>query len=255
MIDGLVLYWTFTCCFGLATVGFLVWTFRHPPNRRRYGVAIVLSCLAMTLANALMANEILTRTVDGAAYPHARFIGYFFAFGPIGWLLGTVAGADRPLTAKLIVAIYGLPGSVLASWNFSGGAASVASALVFVFIVVTVWLLVGPIYRATEPISGERRLLYGKLRNLSLLVWIVLPIIGVLSEQNLAILTSFAGIFLGSYMDLLLLVGVGVITLRSPTALDQLSAGGGNTDATDQEATTDSADPGLGVGSQQTRRF
>lgn len=249
MIDGLAIYQAFAFLFGFAAVGFLAWTFRQPPNRRPYGVAIVISCMAMAVANALMANEILTRvTADGVAYPHARFLGYFFAFGPVGWLLGTVAGASRRLTALLVVAIYGLPGSVLASWNLSGAAASVASVLVFAFIVVTVVLLVGPVYRAAGLVSDERRLLYGKLRNLSLLIWIVLPIVGVMSEQNLAILTSFAGIFLGSYIDLILIVGVGAITLRSPTALDQMSGndGTGGVAAGENATTTVAGDAAAG---------
>lgn len=247
MIDGLGLYRAFAVLFGVATAGFLVWTSQQPRCRRRYGVAIVVACLAMTVANALMANEILTRTTpDGVAYPHARFIGYFFAFGPIGWLLGRAAGADRRLTALLVVAIYGLPASVLASWNLSGGAASVASMLVFACIVATVGLLVGPVSRASEGVSGERRLLYGKLRNLSLMIWIVLPIVGVMSEQNLGLLTSFAGIFLGSYMDLLLLVGVGLLTLRSPTALDQMAGRERTADARDGRDAANGADSGIG---------
>lgn len=248
MIDGLTLYAMFAVCFAIATAGFLLWTVGLPLGCRRYGTAVVVACLAMTVANALMANEILTvTTADGVAYPHARFIGYFVAFGAITWLLGATAGADRRLTAVLALAVYGLPGSVLAGWNLSGPAATVASGLVFVSIAVTVGLLVGPVSRTAASASGERRLLYGKLRNLCLLIWIVLPIVGVLSEQNLAILTSFAGIFLGSYMDLLLLIGVGVLVLRSPTALDQMAGRTASTGTTTDQTTANSAGGNVGT--------
>ena len=229
MIDGLTLYAGFAGLFGLATVAFLIWTVQHPPGRRRYGLAVVAACLTMAVANALMANEILTTYTDGAAYPHARFLGYYIAFGAICWLLGTVAGAGRKLTAVLTLAIYAQLTSVLASWNLADPAASVASVLVLVSVVAAVAVLLGPINRATAAVSGERRLLYGKLRNLAITVWTILPIVGVMSEQNLAILTSFAGIFLGTYLDLLLLVGVGTLLLRSPAALDQLAGREGGT--------------------------
>ncbi|WP_081655474.1 bacteriorhodopsin [Halopiger goleimassiliensis] len=245
MIDGLDLYWAFAVCFGIATFGFLGWTLQQPTRRRRYGFAITLACFAMAVANALMANEIPTRTTaDGVAYPHARFLGYFVAYGPVAWLIGRVAGASTEMTGLLILVVYGLPASVLASWNLSGGAATIASVLVFVCIVATVALLVGPVSRATHEVSGERRLLYGKLRNISVLIWAVLPIVGVLSEQNLAILTSFAGIFLGSYLDLLLLVGVGLLTFRSPTALDHVA---GRTGRSGDDGTADSPTVGPGA--------
>ena len=81
------------------------------------------------------------------------------------------AGAGRRLTAVSILAIYSQPVSVLASWNRSPPVASVASVLVVVSVGVAVAVLVGPIYRATATVSGERRPLYGKLRNLAITVW------------------------------------------------------------------------------------
>ncbi|AFZ72112.1 bacteriorhodopsin [Natronobacterium gregoryi] len=249
MIDGLVLYWTFAGLFGLATIGFLGWSFQHPSGRRRYGLAVAGACLVMAVANTMMANEILTTTADGAAYPHARFLGYFVSFTVVSWLLGAIAGASRNLTVLLILAVNALPGSVLASWNLPEPAATVASVLVFVSIVIAAALLVGPIDRAATRVSGERRLLYGKLRNLSVTVWIVLPIVGVMSEQNLAILTSFAGIFMGTYLDLILFVGVGALVLRSPTALDQLAGRDGNERSVSPDRTSGRVDSDFEIGS------
>lgn len=240
----------FAGLFGLATLGFAIWSFRHPAGRRRYGLVVAVSCLAMAVANAMMSQGILTTTVDGAAYPNARFLGYFVAFGPIVWLLGTVAGASRRLIAALFVAVYALPGSVLASWNLEEPAATAASGLVFVSILITVALLLGPIYRAATDVSGERRLLYAKLRNLSVTIWAILPVVGVLSEQNLAILTSQTGIFMGTYMDFILLVGIGTLVLRSPTALDHVAGreGGGSSGVSGETASNEDQYESVEVG-------
>lgn len=227
MIDDFVVFAAVAVAFAVAAIVFFGWSLHHPARRRPYGFAIAVACLSMAVANALMTAEILTTTVAGdVAYPNGRFVGYFTAFGVIGILLGVAAGAGRLLTGLLVVAVYGLPASVLAGWYLSEPAATVAPWFAFASVLlVACLLLVGPIPRATTRVSGDRRLLYVKLRNLSLVIWLVLPIVWLLSERHLGILDSFTWIFLGSYVDLVLFVGTGAFVLRSPAALDDVAGG------------------------------
>lgn len=238
MIDEHVMFATVAATFALATVVFFVWSLRHPARRRPYGFAIAIACLSMAVANVLMAAEILSPAVaSDVAYPNGRFVGYFTAFGVIGVLLGAAAGAGRVLTALLVVVVYGLPASVLGGWYLSGSAATAATALAFASVLLVAFLLVGPLSRAANRVSSDRRLLYWKVRNLSLLIWIVLPVVGLLSDRHLGVLDSFTWIVLGSYVDLVLFVGTGAILLRRPAAIDDMAGGDAGTVA----GTTDDA--------------
>lgn len=104
--------------------------------------------------------------------------------------------------------------------------------LIFAFVLSAAYLLYTPMTRAANEVSGERRLAYKKLRNVGLLVWVVVPVLGLLSAKQLGILDPFTWLVMVSYMDLILNVAFGLILYRSPDALDHI--GGAHTKPTSE---------------------
>ena len=84
-------------------------------------------------------------------------------------------------------------------------------------------MFLGPGARSAAETASGRRLLYGKLRNITMLAWLGYLVVGVLSRQSLAVLDGFVGVFLGVYIDVALYVGFGLLLLRTGDALDHLA--------------------------------
>lgn len=216
-------YATVAAAFAIAAVAFVGWSLADRRHRRIYGFAVATACLVMAAANALLAAEgVTTVSLDAVSHEEVRFAGYVVAFGIVAWTLASVAGASRIQTGLLVAVVCALPASTLAVSALSRSTDGVGQALAFVFLSVAVFLLVGPIGRAASEVSDHRRLLFGKLRTLSVFGWTVLAAVGLLSVESIGILDPFATIFLYSYLELLLLVGVGALLVGHSAALDDV---------------------------------
>jgi len=82
-----------------------------------------------------------------------------------------------------------------------------------------VYLLFGPLTVIAGQVSGERQLFYAKLRNLFVLCYGCLILTSAASEQALAIVDTFVGQFAAGYIDLILMYGIGLLVVSSPSIL------------------------------------
>lgn len=225
------LYW-YTAAFSAAVAFvFLVWTFRLPSRRRRYALVSVYAAVVLSATYAGMANGVLRyEALDGSAVPVTRFVGYLFGINVLIQTVGFVGGLSRRLRAALVVPFLGILLGTLGSWFLQPPLASLASLSSLLSLPLIAYLLLGPGASSASEVGDDRRLLYGKLANVVLLAWLGYLVVGITSRQNLALLDAFVGVFLGTYIDVLLHIGFGAILLRGGNAIDQMVRGPGDVD-------------------------
>lgn len=106
--------------------------------------------------------------------------------------------------------------------------------------------MVWPVTKRSGETAGERVLLYGKLRNLLILLWVAYLVVGVVSRQGIGLLDAFGGIFAGAYLDIATRIGFGLLLLRGPDAIahliDETGSNGGSGESGDEVTFTESSD-------------
>ncbi|MCU4752173.1 bacteriorhodopsin [Halobacteria archaeon AArc-curdl1] len=229
----------------VATLGFLVWTLQLSTRRRRYGVAAAYVTFVLCLAYVGMSTgTIRIESQAGQPVPATRFIAYLFSVSVILWLLTRVGEVGRFGTVGVFVAFLALLGGTISSWFLTEPLAYGSNAVSLLSLLLIAYALLGPGAQDARATTPERHLLFSKLRNLLLLAWISYLIVGLVSRQGLGLLDAFVGIFIGTYIDVLLHVGFGALLLRHGDALDQLSRGTGTeSQSTDDPSTAVSVEP------------
>lgn len=240
LVDEQTLYRYTSVALALAAVGFGVWTVRLSPRHRRYGLFAVYTTAALALAYVGMSTGVLRfENAAGDVIPSTRYVGYVLTIALMLLLLGSIGGMSTRLRASLLVPFTAISLGNFAGWLFSGTAGSLAGLASLASLPLGAYLLLGPGKRAARTTSGGRQLLYGKLTNLILLVWLGYLVVGVVSRQNAGLLDAFVGIFLGAYLDVTVVVGFGIVLLRHTGALDDLNASDeSGSDAGDADAPT-----------------
>lgn len=238
MIDVSTIYLLSSFALGVATVVFATFAVRLPATHRRYGLVPVVAAGSMALAYLAMAGGVLTVETTGGDQSLVRFLGYTVAFGGICYLIGVVAGCGR----RSALLLFGLTAVNLwgsfASWLFDGTLETATTAVIVAGLLGVVYLLFGPIQRAAATRRGDRTLLYGKFKFLLVLGWAILVLTSVTSEQNLALLDTFVGQLVASYVDVVLFLGFGGFVIWNATAFDAVTAGASAPTTDDQPPDT-----------------
>jgi bacteriorhodopsin len=236
------LYWYTAGLMAVFSVIFLLWTTRLSSHRRRYGLLVVYTSLVLMGAYAGMANALLRfESIEGAAVPVMRFVGYAFGTTTILFVTGHVGGFSRRLQVAMVIPFLGITGGTLGGWFFEPPLSQVASVSTLLSLPLIAYIFFGPGARAAAEKDSARRLLYGKLRNVELLAWLGYLVVGVLSRQNLALLDGFVGVFIGLYVDVALYLGFGLLLLRSGDALDSIAGVDAESSSRSDAGSTDNA--------------
>jgi bacteriorhodopsin len=238
------LYWWTAGLMAVFAGVFLLWTARLSGHRRRYGLVVVYTSLVLAGAYLGMANGLLRfESIDGAAVPVMRFVGYTFGTTTILFVTGHVGGFSRRLQVTMLIPFLGITGGTVGGWFFEPPLSQVASVSTLLSLPLIAYIFFGPGARAAAEKDSERRLLYGKLRNVELLAWLGYLVVGVLSRQNLALLDGFVGVFIGLYIDVALYLGFGLLIMRSGDALDSIAGVDGESSSRSDASGTDNAAP------------
>lgn len=235
MIPEVELYQLAVPAFGLVTVAFAIWTLRLPNRIRSYGLAVTAFAAMMTLGYGLMSQEILTFAVEDGTTAFGRFVGYIVAFSIIYTVMWALADGSVGAYVALLIGHVSFIGATIVSWATGGSTALAARLSIFAAFFLILFVLLGPLSRQAGDVSGERRLLFGKLRNLVVLTLIMYLVVAILTDSGAGVLDTFVGVFMGIYVDVLLVVGWSAILLRSRTALEHLvddDDGGADPDVT-----------------------
>ncbi|EMA41138.1 bacteriorhodopsin [Halobiforma nitratireducens] len=210
---------------GVLALSYAVWTSRLPASVRRYGGAVVVGTASMSVAYLLMAEGFITVQTTGREQSVARFLGYTVAWAMFAYLLGAVSNTGRRYTAALLVSILWMQWAALVSWIVAGTAETLVSVSMVAALAAIVSLLFGQFTRRARQTTGSRFLLFSKLKYLTVLGWTGLVTAAVVSEQNLALVDMFVGQAMVTYIDVVLLAGLGGIVLRHVDALEETAAG------------------------------
>jgi sensory rhodopsin len=209
----------------VATVGFVARLRQFSGTTRQYLLLAPFVSGMLMVGYFAMANQLLVlHSPGGEPVPVSRFTMYLFTYPLVVASVGVLADASRRLTVAGMIALVGFVSGTLVNWLApvpfdSGGKlmvlASIASALYLLFV---------PYTRSAQSVTGARRLLFGKLRNLMALLMLMYLVVGLTSRQGLGLLGTFTGVYVGGYLDLLGHIGFGGILLRAPTAVRELAA-------------------------------
>ncbi len=218
MIPEQDLYGLMAAGMAVVTVAFAVAVARVPPERRRYYLPVVVVPAVATVAFGSMSRGVLlVERADGRLIPLGRLLAYLVIYpitmGYIGW----AAGLDRRGTGILAAGIATVVAGVGFNWVLPAYS-SFGSLVVFGALVGVGYLLLGPYDRIARDRPGECTLLYAKLRNLLLTLWVLYVFLAMTSRQGLGLLDAFAGVVFANYLDLLAVVGFGAIVLRARQA-------------------------------------
>jgi sensory rhodopsin len=214
-----------TTWFGLGAAGMTIGTLLFlsglvsaDSNSRKYYVTLVAISGIAAVAYTLMALEIGWQPVgDDRLVFLPRYIDWLLTTPLLILYLAFLADAGRTMIGKLVVAnvLVIVPGMVAALLpGVERYALFALGGLAFVYLV---YLLVRPLTEMVRELQTES--LFLSLRNLTVILWSVYPIIWLLGPPGVDLLTETVDVMLIVYLDLITKVGFGLIALNARAVL------------------------------------
>ncbi|MXR52187.1 bacteriorhodopsin [Halovenus sp. WSH3] len=202
---------------GLGTAVFLNGLARADSEVQKYYAVLAAISGIATVAYVLMALNVGAVSVDGRTVFVPRYIDWLLTTPLLLTYLWMLVSSERGLLARIVavnvvVIVAGFGASLL-----SGTARFGLFAVGGLAYVGLAYLLVGPL---TEQASGRAtESLFRGLRNLTVILWSVYPIIWILGPTGLGELTMLTNVLLVTYLDLITKVGFGLIALNAGAEL------------------------------------
>ena len=220
---GEITTWFAVGALGMA-VGTAIFTgglFRADETARKYYATLALISGIAAVAYVLMALEVGAVSVGDRIVYVPRYIDWLLTTPLLLLYLAMLVDADRRLIGQTIavnvVVILGGLGAAL----LSGVARFALFAVGGLAFVVLAYLLVGPLTERSRGQATES--LFRGLRNLTVILWSIYPLIWLLSPPGFGLLTVLTNVLLVVYLDLVTKVGFGLIALNAGTVLGQQS--------------------------------
>ncbi|SDR31923.1 bacteriorhodopsin [Natronobacterium texcoconense] len=186
----------------------------------QYYATLAAISLIATVAYAVMAMGEGWLEVDDRVVFIPRYVDWILTTPLLLAFLGMLAGVDRDTLYKIVavntvVMVAGFAGAALsASWRFGLFVLGGIAYLVMVYMVLGTMT-----ERARERGSGTQSL-FVSLRNLTIVLWSIYPVIWLLGPPGLAVLTPGVDVMLITYLDLLTKVGFGLIALNASAVIE-----------------------------------
>lgn len=187
--------------------------------RTYYGLLASISLIA-AVAYLLMALEVGWVDVDGRTVFVPRYVDWILTTPLLLIFLGMLAGIDRDTHVRVVavntvVMVAGFAGALLPG---------IERIALFAFASVAylglLYLVLGPMSARAREAGEARHSLFTSLRNLTVVLWSVYPVIWLLGPPGLALLTPTIDVILVSYLDVLTKVGFGLIALNASTVIE-----------------------------------
>jgi sensory rhodopsin len=177
------------------------------------------------LAYLAMALGFGTVATSGGDLPVARYLDWLVTTPLLLLYLGLLARPSRRVLAGLIaVDVAVIAGGVAAvvttgalSWGLFGAAAAAYAALVYGLLVT--------LPRSTSTGGDRVRAVFGTLRNITVVLWTLYPVVWVLAPTGLGLLTASTEMLVFVYLDVISKVGFVAVAVAGADALDGLGAG------------------------------
>lgn len=209
----------------VATIVYGFWVRQFSGPKRKVMLAAPYATAMLALGYFGMAAEVLRlHSASGRPVPVSRFLVYLFSYTVVIAYVGLMANAERRHVLMGIGLLSTFTIGALINWMTAPPIESVGKLVFLGSLIGLMWLLFRPYTRASQSVSGPRKLAFGKLRNLMALLLMMYLIVGLTSRQGLGLLGTFTGVYMGAYMDVLGHLGFAGILLRADTAVDHLAA-------------------------------
>ncbi len=224
MMSEQAMYLVLAAIMAVVTLGFSVPVTRVAEEKRKYYLPVVAIPAMMAAGFGLMSQGILLPVIGGTTMPAARLAVYEIMFPLMAVYIGLAGGLGRRRTAVVAVSMFLVVLGVVLNWA-PAPLTSLGNLLTLFALLGVAYLLLGPYERLAREQSGELKLLYGKLRNLVLLMWVLYVVVGMSTRSGLGLLDVFSGIFMASYLDLVSTVTFGAILVGADDAMAQIVEG------------------------------
>src|SRR6056297_28827 len=198
---------------------------RDPEMQQFYIATIFITAIAGAMYLLMATGFGLTQVVVGNQTLDiywARYADWVFTTPLLLFDLALLAGANRNTIATLVgLDVFMIVTGVIAAfesvaayrimwWGISTGA-----------LLALLYILVGTLSRQAQQKSGEVSQLFGQLRNLVIVLWLLYPVVWILgTEGTIGILPLYWETAAFMVLDLTAKVGFGVVLLRSRSVLE-----------------------------------
>jgi bacteriorhodopsin len=224
VVQEQTLYAIVTAIALVATVVATILLRRHEQNARRHIAVMVVSLGLLTAGYGVMALDLFVLlTPDGEPVYLSRFALYTVTYTFIMSYVGLIAGASLRYRLVPAIATLGFTYGTLIVQMAPEPFDSLGTLIVLVSLVTVLWAFYGPLTRAARSVSGNRRLLFAKLRNLGALIFLSYLLLALMTRQALGLFDAFVGVFLAAYVDLLAHLGLVGLIVYSRETIDELS--------------------------------
>jgi len=182
-------------------------------------MAISITAIAAT-AYLAMALGMGRMTLGGEEIMMARYIDWLLTTPLIIALLGILANANRSLIATLIgVDIYMISAAMIGAAASSLFVSIIWFGLGTVAYLVFVYLLLGALSEAADEMPGDVAGIYTTLRNLTIILWSIYPVVWILGANAFDVLPVMVEEASFVTLDVLSKVVFGYILLSSHEAI------------------------------------
>lgn len=208
----------------LATVVFLLRGRKYEGATGRYMLLAPFVTGALTVGYLIMALDMLvTFNPDGEPVYFSRYLMYTLTYPYLIYYLGVVSNASYRYRVIGAVGVLGFTyGTLVAQW-MPEPVSSIAGLLSILIVALLVWMLFRPYTTPASSVSGDRRLMFSKIRNLFVLLFISYLLLAFMSRQALGFYDAFVGVFISSYIDLLGHIGAAGLILYSRNAVAEIA--------------------------------
>ncbi|EMA63572.1 bacteriorhodopsin [Halorubrum kocurii] len=231
LVDTAVWAWIGVLAMGAGTIPPL-WAWFSRSSETGESHAVYYATLAgvtgvAALAYLAMALGFGTVATPGGDLPVARYLDWLITTPLLLLYLGLLARPSRRVLAGLIavdvVIIAGGIAAVVTAGTLSWGLFAVASAA---YAVLVYGLLVS-LPRSASAETDRVRAVFGTLRNITVVLWTLYPVVWLLAPTGLGLLTPATEMLLFVYLDIVSKVGFVVVAVAGADALDRLGAESG----------------------------
>ncbi|WP_435176033.1 bacteriorhodopsin [Halorussus sp. AFM4] len=191
-------------------------------HRAHYAVLALITGIA-TVAYATMALGIGGIDVGGTVLYLPRYVDWLLTTPLLVLYLGLLCRPSRRVYAALVAVDVFVMGSGVVAGLLDGTAKYAMYLAGSVAYLGLLWLLLRTLPRAATGYSDRVDAVFTKLRNLTVVLWTLYPVVWILSPLGLGLLDVGTEVLVVTYLDLISKVGFVVIAVNGRDALDSLA--------------------------------
>lgn len=220
MIGPTTLFWLGAIGMAAGTLAFVWGGITATVGDRRYYAVLASISLIAAVAYAMMALEVGWIPVGGDTVFAPRYVDWILTTPLLLYFLALLAGSDvrqvgLVVGVNTVVMVLGFAAALL-----EGAVGYVLFVVAGIAYLGLLSLLLGSMTEAAAQQDQGVQALFTSLRNLTVVLWSVYPIIWLLGPPGVGAISPTVDVMLITYLDLLTKVGFGLIALNASAILE-----------------------------------